>query len=154
MVAQLQRLPFLLYHNQKRKHFHWPSAESSVLYAVICQCLIKQIMPFKNLPLNFFFAEAAILCLLVKCKTFFVVILNGICVLALNIIDLLQVDLLASGASLFGLRSGHRALKSREVDLSHLRDLHLRFPPNIGSSVTGLWGFRLHLLVLDFTSGM
>ena len=45
----------------------------------------KQIIPFKNLPLSFSFAESAVLRLEVNCKTFFVVILNGICLLALNI---------------------------------------------------------------------
>ena len=53
------------------------------MYAVISSR--KQIMFFKNLPLNFFFAETTILRLKVNCKTSFVVILNDICVLALNI---------------------------------------------------------------------
>ena len=50
---------------------------------IICPCVNTS--PFKNLPLNFFFVEAAVLRLKVNCKTFFVVILNEICVLALNI---------------------------------------------------------------------
>ena len=41
-------------------------------------------MPSKNLPLNLFFAEPTVLLLKVNCKTFLVVILDGICVLALN----------------------------------------------------------------------
>ena len=43
----------------------------------------KRITPFKNLLFNFFFAESTVLRLKVNCNTFFVVILNGICVLAL-----------------------------------------------------------------------
>ena len=86
MVTQLQRLPFLLQHNQKRRNFNLPSVESSVRVHVCCHLLArKQIMCFKNLPLNFFFAETTILRLKVNCKTSFVVILNGICVPALNI---------------------------------------------------------------------
>ena len=42
-------------------------------------------MPFKNLPLNLFFAETTFLGLKVNRKTFFVVILNGIFELAFNI---------------------------------------------------------------------
>ena len=43
-------------------------------------------MPFKNLPLSFSFAESTVLRLKVDCKPFFfVVILNGICLLTLNI---------------------------------------------------------------------
>ena len=42
-------------------------------------------MFFQNLPLSFSFAESTVLCLQVNCKTLFVVILNGICLLALNI---------------------------------------------------------------------
>ena len=37
----------------------------------------KQIVPFKNLPLSFAFAESTVLRFKVNCKTFFVVILNG-----------------------------------------------------------------------------
>ena len=52
-------------------------------------------------------------------------------------VDLLQVDLLASGASLVWLRSGRpRATKSREVDLSRLMVCHLHFAPKMGSDVT------------------
>ena len=48
-------------------------------------------------------------------------------------IDLLQVDLLASGASLFWPRSGRpRATKSREVDLSRLQGFHSHFAPKWG----------------------
>ena len=36
-------------------------------------------------PFEFSFAESTVLRLQVNCKTFFVVILNGICLLALNI---------------------------------------------------------------------
>ena len=42
-------------------------------------------MFFKNLPLSFSVAESTVLRLQVDCKTFFVVIVNGICLLALNI---------------------------------------------------------------------
>ena len=45
----------------------------------------KQIVPFKNLPLSFAFAESTVLRFKVNCKTFFVVILNGVCLLVLNI---------------------------------------------------------------------
>ena len=63
--------------------------------------------------------------------------------------DLLQVDLLASGASLFWPRSGRpRATKSRE-DLSRLQGFHLHFAPKMGGGVTRIWGFRFHLRVLD-----
>ena len=57
------------------------------MYAVICQRVNKssEIMPFKNLPLSFSFAESTVLRLRVNCKAFFDVILNGICLLALNI---------------------------------------------------------------------
>ena len=58
-------------------------------------------------------------------------------------IDLLQVDLLASGASLVWPRIGRpRAKKLREVDLSRLMGFHLHFAPKIGSSVTRIGGFR------------
>ena len=57
-------------------------------------------------------------------------------------VDLLQVDLLASGANLFWPRSGRpRATKSREVDLSRLKGLHLHFAPKMGRGVTRIWGF-------------
>ena len=70
-------------------------------------------------------------------------------------VDLLQVDLLASGASLVWLRSGRpRATKSREVDLSRLMGFHLHFAPKMGIAVTRIWGFRFHLRVLDFNGGM
>ena len=42
-------------------------------------------MPLKNLPLHLFFAETTVLRLKVNCHTFFVVILNGIFVLAVDI---------------------------------------------------------------------
>ena len=42
-------------------------------------------MFFKNLPLSFSFAESTVLRLQENCKTFFVVILNGICLLALRV---------------------------------------------------------------------
>ena len=80
--------------------------------------------------------------------------LLNICTVLYNL-DLLHVDLLASGASLFWPPSGRpRATKSREVDLSHLKGLHLHFAPKMGSGVTCIWGFRFHLRVLDFNSGM
>ena len=70
-------------------------------------------------------------------------------------LDLLQVDLLASGASLFWPRSGRpRATTSQEVDLSRLKGLHLQFVPKMGSGVTRIWGFRFQLRVLDFNSRM
>ena len=60
-------------------------------------------------------------------------------------LDLMQVDLLASGASLFWPRSGRpRATKSREVDLSRLQGFHLHFAPKMGGGVTRIWGFRFH----------
>ena len=46
--------------------------------AVICP-------PRKNLPWSYSFAESTVLRLKVNCRTFFVVILNGICLLDLNI---------------------------------------------------------------------
>ena len=56
------------------------------MYAAICPRVNKSCsMFFKNLPLSFSFAESTVLRLQVNCKTFFVVILNGICQLALNI---------------------------------------------------------------------
>ena len=70
-------------------------------------------------------------------------------------VDLLQVDLLASGASLFWPRSGRpRAMKSREVDLSRLQGFLSHFAPKMGSGVTRIWGFRFHLRVLDFNGRM
>ena len=71
------------------------------------------------------------------------------------LLAMLQVDLLASGASLFWPRSGRlRATKSREVDLSRLQGFHSHFAPKMGSGVTRIWGFRFHLRVLDFNGGM
>ena len=56
------------------------------MYAAIFPCVNKPCsMFFKNLPLNFSFAESTVLRLQLNCKTFFVVILNGICLPALNI---------------------------------------------------------------------
>ena len=46
--------------------------------------------------------------------------------------------------SFLGCEAAKRAAKSREVDLSRLRGCHLRFVPNMGRSVTRIWGFRLH----------
>ena len=46
--------------------------------------------------------------------------------------------------SFLGCEAAKRAAKSREVDLSHLRGCHLRFAPNMGRSVTRIWGFRSH----------
>ena len=75
--------------------------------------------------------------------------------IAQTMLDLLQVDLLASGASLFWPRSGQpRATKSQEVDLSRLKGLHLHFAPKMGNGVTRIWGFRFHLRVLDLNGGM
>ena len=72
-----------------------------------------------------------------------------------SLLDLLQVDLLASRASLVWPRSGRpRATKSREVDLSRLMGFHLHFAPKMGSGVTRIWGFRFHLRVLDFNGRM
>ena len=65
-------------------------------------------------------------------------------------VDLLQVDLLASRASLVWPRRGRpRATKSREVDLSRLMGFHSHFAPKMGSGVTCIWGFGFHLRVLD-----
>ena len=56
------------------------------MYGAICPRVNKSCsMFFKNLPLSFSFAESTVLRPQVNCKTFFVVILNGICLLALNI---------------------------------------------------------------------
>ena len=55
-----------------------------LVYAVIYQRVNKSVF-FKNLPLSFSFAESTIFRLKLNCKTFFAVILNGICLLALNI---------------------------------------------------------------------
>ena len=55
------------------------------MYGDICPRVNKSCsMFFKNLPLSFSFAESTVLRPQVNCKTFFVVILNGICLLALN----------------------------------------------------------------------
>ena len=55
-----------------------------------------------------------------------------------------NVDLLASGASLVLTRSGRpRATKSREVDLSLLMGFHLHFGPKMGSGLTRIWGFKV-----------
>ena len=49
-----------------------------------------------------------------------------------NEVDLLQVDLLASGASIVWPRSGRpRATKLREVDLSRLMVFHSHFAPKM-----------------------
>ena len=62
-----------------------------------------------------------------------------------RLLDLLQVDLLGSGASLFGREAADRERRSREtVDLSRLMGLHLHFAPKMGSGVTRIWGFRFH----------
>ena len=51
------------------------------------------------------------------------------------LVDLLQVDLLASGVSLFWPRSDRpRVMKSREVDLSRLQGFHSHFAPKMGAS--------------------
>ena len=64
-------------------------------------------------------------------------------------LDLLQVDLLSSGASLVWPWSGWpRATKSWEVDLPRLMGFHLHFAPKMRNSVTCIWGFRFHLWVL------
>ena len=62
-------------------------------------------------------------------------------------VDLLQVDFtsfLASEGSFLGREAAKRATKSGEVYLSRFRGCYLRFPPNMESGVTGLWGFKLH----------
>ena len=65
---------------------HRLSHRYEFIYAAICPRVNKPcFMFFKNLPLSFSFAESTALRLQVNCKTFFVVILNGICVLAINI---------------------------------------------------------------------
>ena len=65
---------------------------------------------------------------------------------ACQLLDLLQVDLLASGASLVWPRTGQpQATKSREVDMSRLMGFCLHFTPKMGSGVTRIWGFRFHL---------
>ena len=62
------------------------SHRSEFMYAAICPRVNKSCsMFYKNLPLSFSFAESAVLRLQVNCKTFFVVIVNSICLLALNI---------------------------------------------------------------------
>ena len=50
-------------------------------------------------------------------------------------------------------RSGERATRSREVDLSHLKGFHLRFTPKMWSGVTCNWCLRLHLKVLELSGG-
>ena len=56
------------------------------MYAAIYPRVNKSCsMFFKKFPLSFSFAESIVLGLQVNCKTFFVVILNGICLFALNI---------------------------------------------------------------------
>ena len=52
-----------------------------------------------------------------------------------NGIDLLQVDLLASGVSIFATK----------VNLSCLQGFCLHFVPKMGSGVTRIWGFRFHM---------
>ena len=74
---------------KREKHyfpFHRLSHRSEFMYAAICPRVNKSCsMFFKNLPLSFSFAESTVLRLQVNCKTFFVVIASGICLLALNI---------------------------------------------------------------------
>ena len=53
------------------------------MFAVIFPCINKH--AFQKLAFDFFFAESTVLRLRVNCKTFFAVILNGICLLALNV---------------------------------------------------------------------
>ena len=64
-------------------------------------------------------------------------------------------EFLSERGELFRPRSGQ---VSDEVPrgrlMSRLRGFHLRFAPNMGSSVTPIWGFRLHLRVPDFKGGM
>ena len=84
MVAQLQSLPFLLKHiNQKRKHFlafGWViGTVDELVYAVIFPRRVN-----KSCLSYLFFTETTVLRLTVNYKTFIVVILNDICVLALN----------------------------------------------------------------------
>ena len=51
-------------------------------------------MPFKNLPLSFSFAGSTVIRHKVNCKTVFVVILNGVCLFAVNIrVNTLREDL-------------------------------------------------------------
>ena len=70
-------------------------------------------------------------------------------------VDLLQVDLLASEASLvWPWSSRPRATKSRELDLSRLMGFHLHFAPKMRSGVTRIWGCRFPLRVLDFNGRM
>ena len=72
------------------------------------------------------------------------------------LLDLPQVDLksfLASGASFLGREAAKRATKSREVDLSRFRGCHLRFPPNMESGVTGLWGFQVAFSIQSSSPG-
>ena len=49
--------------------------------------------------------------------------------------------------NMLGREAAKRATKWREVDLSHLKGLHLRFPPKMRSGVTCNWCLRLHLEV-------
>ena len=65
------------------------------MHAAICPRINKSCSKFfNNLSLSFSFAESTVLRLQVNCKTFFVVIVNGICLLALNIrVKTLRCDL-------------------------------------------------------------
>ena len=47
-------------------------------------------------------------------------------------------------ASFLSCEAAMRATKSREVALSSLTGCQLRFAPNMGRSITRIWGFRLH----------
>ena len=54
-------------------------------------------------------------------------------------------EFLRNGATILGRKAAKRATKSQEVDFYPLRSFHLRFPPNMGSGMTGLLGFLSHI---------
>ena len=75
-------------------------------------------------------------------------------------LDLLKVDLKSfsvSGASFLGCKAAKQVAKSWEVELSCLKVSYLCFVPKLGTGMTRIWSFRLHLRVLstsDIYNGM
>ena len=72
---------------------------------------------------------------------------------ALFIIDFLKVDLTTfwvSEVSFLGEKEAKRVTKLWEVDLPCLKGCQMCFASKMGSGVRCIWGFRLHLAVIEF----
>lgn len=72
---------------------------------------------------------------------------------ALFIIDFLKVDLTSfwvSEASFLGEKEAKRVTKLWEVDLPCLKGCQMCSASKMGSGVSRIWGFRLHLAVIEF----